>query len=438
MIAVDVSPSALAHGAEAIRQAGLPPDIPTPTLTTYDGFRLPLADASVDRVACFDALHHVPNKRTILGEIHRVLRRGGRACFAEPGPGHAASLEARHEAAEWEVLEDEVDAPALCAMARDVGFASSYIVPLPVLSDNKFTPSHYQRVREGDRISALDWTGNDALVVLSKLLDGVTDSRSPHTLAAEIELLDCPDVVEPDAVFVVQVRVTNVGDTIWLAQAPGNSGDTFDYAAAFLGSTERRSAQNTDESVALYRSHIERHSLEGTVTVGAQLWGMGGPALDIDYGRGFFREDVLPGAIASLAIRLRAPREPGVYGLRFDCVAESLSWFAPLGSRAQHAYVRVGRNTVPDSRTPNHLRAEIQVTSRPRRGVFVVSIRNTGDTIWLASPLLHGGWVQLGLQTIDAGGRVADRDWLRVPLPVDVVPVRLCRSPSTLGMFLTG
>jgi SAM-dependent methyltransferase len=423
VVALDVSETALSLGAEAIQLANHPSAVQEVQLLTYDGFSIPLGDGTVDRVACYDALHHVPNKRTVLSELHRVLRRGGRACFVEPGPGHASSPETLHEAREWGVLEDEVDAAALCAMALEVGFTSCYVVPLPPLTDNRLDPDGFQRLREGSRQRVLDWTGNDALIVLSKLPDGVTDSRSPGTLAAEIEILQCPDSVTPGAVFSADLHVTNRGDTLWLALRPNTSEGPLDYEAAFL-TTSASSSRNTDASVATYRRFIEQHGLSGEVTIGAQLWPLGdGGAIDIDYGRGFLSEDIWPGQSATVTVRMRAPADGGPYKVRFDGVAENVTWFADGGAAGQHMYVRLAGVPVPsDSRHPGLLRAVIRVIERPTNRVLRLSIENTGDTIWLAKPIRGGGWVRFGAQLVDGHGVVLDRDWRRVDLPRDVLP----------------
>lgn len=423
VIALDVSATALALGAEAVQRANLPPEAQKVRFLTYDGFRIPLEDGSIDRVACFDALHHVPNKGTVLRELFRVLRHGGRACFVEPGPGHAVSAEAAEEARAWGVLEDEVDAPALCAMAEQVGFASSYVVPLPTLADHNLSAAAFEQLRHGARHDVLSWTGNDALIVLDKLADGPRDSRSPGALAAAIEVLSCPDVVSPGAVFSVALRITNIGDTLWLALPPTVSEARLDYARAFLDQPDAGDRANTDASVALYRRYIEQHEFEGRVAVGAQLCALAGGVIDIDHARGFFDADVRPGSSAQVTMQLRAPRDGGLYRLRFDLVAEYLTWFADRGSSPAHRYVTVGgASAEPDSRGPGRLAAAIRLVDRPAEGVLVLSLENTGDAIWLAHPLADGGWVRLGVQAMGSLGAVIDRDWRRVDLPRDVRP----------------
>ena len=83
-IAVDPSRTALGLGRELYRQRPPFGEAPEPTFLPFDGRRFELDDASVDRVLCLDALHHVPNPAEVLAEIGRVLVAGGIAGFAEP------------------------------------------------------------------------------------------------------------------------------------------------------------------------------------------------------------------------------------------------------------------------------------------------------------------------------------------------------------------
>ena len=53
-------------------------------LVAGDGSTLPFGRASFDLVICRGVLHHVPDRRAALAEIHRVLRPGGEFILSEP------------------------------------------------------------------------------------------------------------------------------------------------------------------------------------------------------------------------------------------------------------------------------------------------------------------------------------------------------------------
>ncbi|MDP5071730.1 MAG: class I SAM-dependent methyltransferase [Congregibacter sp.] len=55
-------------------------------LLAGDALRLPFADASFDAVICSEVLEHIPDYRSALAEIARVLRPGGRFCASVPRP----------------------------------------------------------------------------------------------------------------------------------------------------------------------------------------------------------------------------------------------------------------------------------------------------------------------------------------------------------------
>jgi 2-polyprenyl-3-methyl-5-hydroxy-6-metoxy-1,4-benzoquinol methylase len=88
--ATDISPTALeaaaAHDARhrphlAGRLRYLP----------YDGIRIDLPDAGLDRILCHEAFHHVPDQGGVLADFARLLAPTGRAVFMEPGPRHSSA-----------------------------------------------------------------------------------------------------------------------------------------------------------------------------------------------------------------------------------------------------------------------------------------------------------------------------------------------------------
>ena len=60
-------------------------------LVAGDGSTLPFGRASFDLVICRGVLHHVPDRRAALAEIHRVLRPGGEFILSEPSNDWSAS-----------------------------------------------------------------------------------------------------------------------------------------------------------------------------------------------------------------------------------------------------------------------------------------------------------------------------------------------------------
>lgn len=96
LIAIDLSEGALdstkrrwMHEHDAPRTCGL-------ACAAADAQMLPLADASIDLLAMNASLHHVPDPRTTLAEIDRVLRPGGFFALGfEPNRRHFHSAATR-------------------------------------------------------------------------------------------------------------------------------------------------------------------------------------------------------------------------------------------------------------------------------------------------------------------------------------------------------
>src|ERR1700687_2569674 len=122
VIAVDVSPTALSIGRELYARHPPIGDRPTPQFLLFDGRRLELPDASVERVICLDAFHHVPNPRQVLAELGRVIEPGGIAGFAEPGPEHSKTAQSQYEMKTHSVVENDIDVQEIWRDARSAGF----------------------------------------------------------------------------------------------------------------------------------------------------------------------------------------------------------------------------------------------------------------------------------------------------------------------------
>jgi ubiquinone/menaquinone biosynthesis C-methylase UbiE len=77
---VDLTPRAIAHTRAHIVRSGLGA-IPGVRLLEADAEALPFPDDSFDLVYSWGVLHHSPDTQTAINEVHRVLRKGGRACL---------------------------------------------------------------------------------------------------------------------------------------------------------------------------------------------------------------------------------------------------------------------------------------------------------------------------------------------------------------------
>jgi 2-polyprenyl-3-methyl-5-hydroxy-6-metoxy-1,4-benzoquinol methylase len=105
-------------------------------------------------------------------------------------------------------------------------------------------------------------------------------------------------------------------------------------------------------------------------------------------------------------------------------------------------------SSVPDSRAPGLLRAEISLRSNwaekfAPEGIFRADllVRNTGDTLWLGGGLLRRGGVTLGVKIFDEAGTVCDEFHGEPALPLAIAPNESCsvtiehESPVAPGRY---
>jgi SAM-dependent methyltransferase len=296
-ILLDVSATALKIARELYQRMPVVGDRPAPEFLVYDGRRIELADASVDRIVCFDAFHHAPNPDDVLREFARVLAPGGIAAFAEPGPQHSKTAQSQYEMRNYGVVENDVDIHGLWRTARSAGFSdlklAAFNVPPFHVSLDEFDellaagPS-YARWAEATRA----FLQNSRTFFLRKGGDEAIDSRRADALRCAIEVrVDFPNV---------HARVSNTGRGKWLPSA-----DTF-----------------------------------GGVSLGCHLYDAGGKLLDLDYHWQWLPRALAPGEEVELDFTL-PPLPPGRYTFEFDCVANKVAWFSQVANGSHPARVTI-------------------------------------------------------------------------------------------------
>jgi SAM-dependent methyltransferase len=291
-VAVDVSRTALEMGRRAFAADPVANGLQI-EWRVFDGERLPLEDASMDRIVCYDAFHHVADQALVLREFHRVLRPGGRAAFHEPGPAHSQIPVAQYEMRHHGVIENDIVVEEISRTAEAIGFTSATMV-LAAPRAPMVPLDAYNRVVAG--LATLD----DAAAIVRNLVLGADNLRIFFVDKAGLEadsrhgtkLCGAVDVtitrVDADGVCGL-ARVTNTGSARWC------------------------------------RSGTER----GDVSLGVKRMEGGCPH---DYGRVWLSGNgVQPGETVMVEFTLPTPRDRPAE-LVFDLVAEHVSWFEALGS----------------------------------------------------------------------------------------------------------
>jgi SAM-dependent methyltransferase len=274
VIAMDISEAMLDLGRRRYKEQPVFGEQPAPEFSVFDGHRMDLSDASVDRVLCFDALHHVANMRDVLSEMGRVLRPGGIAGFSEPGPNHSRDPQSQHEMRRYGVPERDLVIEDVWGWAAEAGFSDLSLavfapapqwVPISVFDDFLAAASppvtarlasratHALRPRGKGRIDqvllplqrasrlAVELHGpqsaraalaqvahvrgqlaNRRMFVMRKEGVEVLDSREATGLQARLQVEDISIETGPSKTRVsARCTITNVGRNRWLPSSAG-------------------------------------------------------------------------------------------------------------------------------------------------------------------------------------------------------------------------
>jgi 2-polyprenyl-3-methyl-5-hydroxy-6-metoxy-1,4-benzoquinol methylase len=290
---VDASAAALELARQAFdehRPLIVWPDARCATALT-DGHTVPLPDASMDRVVCFDVFHHVPNQEEILREFHRVLKPGGIACFSEPGRYHSVTAPSQHEMTNFRVLENDIVLEEIWQLASGVGFTGIEIRPM--LGDYSLSLDEYLSLVDMSRIGV---RGREALMAgtvsisMFFLQKGtfVYDSRFRSCLSASI-------------------------------QAPA-------AIAAVVGSPVTMRVVCTNSGRGRWLSRVADDDLVGKVNVALVRCDGAGVPIDRNWRRVPLPRDVEPGESIEVACELVFDA-PGALFFRVELVSELVEWF---------------------------------------------------------------------------------------------------------------
>ena len=303
MYPLDVSATALRIGARLFEMHPPVGVHHPPHFMHFDGHRIPLDDASVDRIICFDAFHHLANPDAILAEMARVLAPGGIAGFSEPGPQHSRTPKSQADMKLFGTVENDIVLDAIVRAAETAGFTRAE-VELFEPGPHRVPVAAFQRFLAGDdevmpAIGARMRTfmAEHHTFFLHKGPPAPLDSRSFPALRAELSVLAGRDRW-------MRAQIRNTGTAVWLP------------------STRR----------------------VGAVRLGCHLLAAEGRCIDYE----FYRADLTPGQsrpippneTIELEFEVPAP-PPGDYLLEFDLVSEYVCWFVDTGLSSVRVPLRV-------------------------------------------------------------------------------------------------
>ena len=294
--AMDVSATALEIGRELFRRLPVVGHHMPPEFVVFDGRHFDLPDASMDRIVCLNAFHHVPNPADVLKEMARVLRPGGIAGFSEPGAGHSRTAQAQYEMRNYTVVENDIVIEDIERWALDAGFSRLELAVVDPRSYRLGWREYTDLIAGGVAAERYVDTVREAaasrrLFFLHKAGETPVDSRQRRGLAGAVRVVLDSTHVSPGGAFRGEASVENTGANIWLpSDAP-----------------------------------------LGPVFLGVHLCAKDGQLMDRDFGRIRLPRGLRPGESATFTFTLDAPLA-GTYRLGFDLVSEHVCWFEMNGT----------------------------------------------------------------------------------------------------------
>lgn len=305
VVCVDPSETALSLGRRLFESRSPPDGLDPPQFLRFDGETLPVDSDSVDRIVCFDALHHLPNPGRILAEFHRVLKDGGLAGFSEPGRQHSQSPVSQYEMLHYGVIENDVKLEDLKRLADEAGF-SQMLAAAESGFETWLDFAEAQQVWE-QRTLPDRWTtanlhsfhGRATFVLLKGRYQ--PDSRLAEGLAGHLHISQSEIEVRAGEPLVFDVTVRNIGSARWLAR-------------------------NTPDI--------------GAVKIGAKVRAAGAPDVPAEVHRTRLPHDLDAGDAVVVPVEMQLS-DPGQYDVTLDLLDEQIVWFETLGLTPCRLHVSV-------------------------------------------------------------------------------------------------
>jgi len=253
-----------------------------PHLVIADVENLPIRDNVLNGILCFDAFHHIYDRKKAFSLFCRTLRKGCSVILAEPGKDHECLDESIDVMEKYGILEKGMELSDIRSYIRDEDFLppeQHYVLKLKKEELKSYLDHNFARSH-----SYVD------CLIFSVKKKGKREyfSTSPNICRAEINPdFPPPVILDGRKESVLSFQITNTGDTIW----------------------KHRMSEK-----------------KGEVRLGGFLCDKDGVKL-VDIPKTNLEKDVYPGEIIKLDLVLQKVKEPGSYFLQVDLENKGFGWF---------------------------------------------------------------------------------------------------------------
>jgi SAM-dependent methyltransferase len=284
---------------------------------------LPFLSGSFDRALCLNALHHAPKPGQALREIARVLNDRGLLVLIEPGHGHAQRDTSQAAMNEFGVLEQDLEATMLMGLCHEAGFAHVTVRPLSYMSGEiDLTLDELSKWRTWTRTKR-PWRA----------------MRKVWRALKELPGLQKDGLLFEDAIsmWTSRVLMRHIGEQALVVAAKGAKPAAREYRAAIDLQTAQ-SPQRADVFVGRLSIRNAGNltwragSRVGPVRLGVQLLDGAQQLQEKDLLRVPLPHDVPPGDHCVVQVEVPLPAGNAPHYLKFDLVAEGVTWFETEGS----------------------------------------------------------------------------------------------------------